>query len=312
MRNILCNDAFTTLDGAIDDSQTTFDVVDGSIFAPDPDYYPSTGLLILRCDDELMLCTGIVSNTLTVVRGHEGTTPAAHSSGEDVVHVLTVDGLYRHGADNVGMFGIPTMPPLNRIYADTPPALLTASDFSWTNQGGASATDQHGTILLTAPPASGNELRWLGRTAPSAPYSYVAAFRQSGFRNQGGNSVPNFSFGFRDSSGKLQTITVLIDGTTGSRMQISTWSGPSSAPTATVERSNYGLIGPDLWLKIEDDNTDLIYSIGDGLAWVPIYSAGRTSHFASGPDEVGFGANNASSAAAWDYMVRLVSWSRES
>lgn len=59
----------TTMSASINASVTTFDVVDGTTLQP--------GALI-RLEDEYMVVTAIATNTLTVKRGANGTTAAAH------------------------------------------------------------------------------------------------------------------------------------------------------------------------------------------------------------------------------------------
>lgn len=68
----------TTLTEALDDSETGVDVTDGSLF--------KEGDVIL-IDSELMYVSGVVSNTLTVVRGSGGTTAAAHDNAKAVERV---------------------------------------------------------------------------------------------------------------------------------------------------------------------------------------------------------------------------------
>lgn len=85
MAENFANNYSTALDGAIDASQTTFDVlsVGGA---------PAVNFRI-KVENELMLVTGIATNTFTVTRGIEGTTGATHADGTLVTHVLTAGGL---------------------------------------------------------------------------------------------------------------------------------------------------------------------------------------------------------------------------
>ena len=76
-REEFVNNAQTTLNGAISDSDTSIVVTDGSVF-------PTHGDFRLLIESELVLCTARSTNTLTVVRAQEGTrtwgTPAAFGS----------------------------------------------------------------------------------------------------------------------------------------------------------------------------------------------------------------------------------------
>lgn len=47
----------------------------------------------IKIDSELILVTNIATLTFTITRGIEGTTPASHSDGATVTHVLTAGGL---------------------------------------------------------------------------------------------------------------------------------------------------------------------------------------------------------------------------
>ncbi len=79
------NFANTTLNGAINNSTTTVVVTDGSVF-------PS-GSFRVTCETEVMYCTSRSSNTLTVVRGYEGSTAASHADTLPIALVLTKGGL---------------------------------------------------------------------------------------------------------------------------------------------------------------------------------------------------------------------------
>ena len=53
------------------------------------------------------------------------------------------------------------------------------------------------------------------------------------------------------------------------------------------------LLGSVVWFKMEDDNTDLIFSVSnDGKNFIEIDSQTRTDFLAGGPDEVGFAINS--------------------
>ena len=77
--------AVTTLAEAVDASETEIDVADGSVFGtiPDGDFVRA------RIDNEIVLITARTSNTLTVTRGQESTTGAAHSQGQKIRAILS-------------------------------------------------------------------------------------------------------------------------------------------------------------------------------------------------------------------------------
>lgn len=304
LREQFANNAQDTLDGGIDDTQTTIDLNDASEF-------PATGNFRLRIDandpGEICLCTSRSGNTLTVVRGYEGSTPASHSDSTQVALVVTTGNIERWAKDNVPLWG--DVPPVSKI-ADDNGAIITASGFSWTGQGTATVTDQNGTIVMRCPGVSGDNFRIQRRAAPATPFSYIAAFQAVGYRSGGGGSVPNFGIGFRDSSnGKFVATLVLCDGTSGHRLQVSNLTNETTFNSNVAGRDNYVVVGHVLWLKIEDDGTNLKFYMGDGLEWIQVASVGRTV-FTSALDQVFWFGNNVGAGA--DFLVRLVHWSRAS
>jgi hypothetical protein len=72
----------TTVNEALDSSETTVTVTDGSVF-------PSSGNFAVVVDDEIMHVTARSSNDLTVVRGAESTTAAEHANGANIAQVIT-------------------------------------------------------------------------------------------------------------------------------------------------------------------------------------------------------------------------------
>lgn len=90
------NNFTTALDGSINNSQTSFDVVDASVLASAL-AVATVDYIAITVDDgssiEIMHCTGVASDTLTVVRGREGTSGTAFSNGVAVECRVTVQGL---------------------------------------------------------------------------------------------------------------------------------------------------------------------------------------------------------------------------
>ena len=78
----------TTLNGALDISQTDVDVTDGSVF-------PTTYPFHVTCEDEIMEVTDNTTNTLTVAtRGTiESTAAATHTSGTTIRLLITAEAM---------------------------------------------------------------------------------------------------------------------------------------------------------------------------------------------------------------------------
>lgn len=136
--------------------------------------------------------------------------------------------------------------------AGTKPAL---ADFSWTNQGTASAADGTGGLILTSPGVASANLRILEKNAPAAPYSVY--MRWDG--DLGGSASIGFGLTLRNStSGRVFYFYCYHDGTSVYRVA-QTWSSATafnatvSAAVKTWERQR--------WLRIDVTSTQV------GIAW---------------------------------------------
>lgn len=302
-REQLSNEAVTTLNGAINNSVTTITVTTGSVF-------PSGGNFRIRINDEIMIATARSTNDLTVIRGQEGTSAASHANTDTVTHVLTAGGLTRWAQDNDPLWGYASSPPLGKIVNDAGTAPLVVSDFTWVNQGGATATDQDGTILLHAPTAASENVRALTLSAPSAPYVYIAALQGIGIRE----GIPNFGIGFRQSSsGKFVVVHVLCDGTSSKRLAVYRMTSATAFSSTPLAVKSLMHVGKYVWLKIEDDNTNIKFYLSfDGIEWIQLYSESRTAFLlTTGPNQISFELNNQGSTN-YEAAARLCHWSRVS
>jgi hypothetical protein len=142
------------LNGGIDNVVVSLDLDDASEF-------PATGNFRILIDSELLICTARTSNTLTVVRGQEGTVAASHSDNAIVTLVATAGSILAvgsaiHRSDVVasrpaaGLEGRLFFPTAGRTIDRDNGTLWTPygptytlkepidGDFAWINQGGAS------------------------------------------------------------------------------------------------------------------------------------------------------------------------------
>ncbi len=304
LREQTANAADSLLDGAINNSVTSLDVDDASAF-------PAAGNFRILIDSEIILVTAVSSNTFTLVRGQEGTAGASHLDNAPVTHILTAGSLNQLGADNVPFWG-GSFPPLNRL-AKNNGDLLVASDFTWVNQGTATVTDQAGTIIMRAPATSGgDQLRIQAIATPSAPYTYTAAVQTVSFRSGAGGSTPIFGMGLRDSSnGKMVVFMILNDTDTGWRLQITYLDNETTFSSSPVSRDNYTVIGHALWLRVTNDNTNLLFSIScDGLEWIQVASVGKTAHTAALNQAIWFCDSLGTTSSGPDMLLRLLHWSQ--
>jgi hypothetical protein len=303
-KELFANNASSTLDGSIDDSQTSIDVIDGSVF-------PATGNFRLIVESELMLCTGVSGDTLTVERGAEGSTPDSHASGETIAQIITVGGLAATLKDNDALAGS-DRPALGKIVADDGLTILTSSDFTDLNMSNGTKTDQGGTILLRQGSiASGEELVGMYVSAPSAPHVRIAAFQMNAVMNSGNGSASFIGCLFiRDSgNGKFVGLGIHKNGNGNPEVLVGRWNSATSYSADIFGSTSYFQHSETIWLKIEDDNTDFKFSVSsDGFNWIELATQGRTA-FLTTPGQVGWGSRKAN-ANPRQSLLRLCHWSK--
>jgi len=288
------NNGITTLSAGITAVVTTVTVADGSVF-------PATGDYRVIVGTEIMLVTARSTNDLTVVRGVEGTTAAAQSSGDAIRMILTAGALNQWRDDITG--GASDSYPHKFIAeGDT----LTSSDFTWVNQSTASAIDNPaGPIMMKAPIAAPFSFRILKIAAPAAPWT-LSAFIKLGPGLKLGSTGSVIGICAREaSSGKLLIPNIRSEQvvSTFKFTDETTYAG-SNLGTNQVSHSN------EAWFRMEDDNTDIIISTSsDGINWMELGREARgtfptaTGYF----DEVGICCDSSSAASA-DGQFHFISW----
>lgn len=303
------NTAQTTLDevGGINNSVTSFDVDDGSVF-------PAVGNFRILIESEIMLVTARSSDTLTVVRGQEGTAAASHADDLNVTHILTAAALERMGKDNSPVWGEATFPPLNKLVAADGVTPLTSADFTWTNQGSSTVNDLAGTMMLRVPATAAISLSCLTVPAPSAPWTMVVALQMFAMVDNAGACNPIIGALLRESgTGKIITFGMNRNSTTSQRFGIDRWTNATTYAGATPWVITNPIFHSDvLWFKINDNNTNLIYSISpDGINWIEVLSESRTVFMAGAPNQIGFQANNGGNSSAKDALIKLLHFHTE-
>jgi hypothetical protein len=306
------NRSSTTLNGAINNSVTSITVADGSVF-------PSVGNFRLICESEIMICTARSGNSLTVVRGQDGSSAASHSDGTTISMIYSQQGMSRLLQDSDGLFGYSGRPPMLGIYDDDGSTILDSADFTWVNQGGATVTDRGGTMLMKVPIDAGFNVRALERTTPSTPYTYITAFRVICLGDS--DCAPSIVAGFREtSSGKLMIFRFLSQPffSPGDRVAATRASSPTAHFTS-LSVANVNCVGDYLWVKVENNGTNIKFYISpDGVEWLLYFSESKTAYFSAGPDRVLWGGvNNAntgaggpSQAKATEMQIELAHWSK--
>jgi hypothetical protein len=171
--------------------------------------------------------------------------------------------------------------------------------WTWVNQGTRTAPVARSFVTLTAVSAgTGDVWSHVVQAAPATPWTVVA---QLGLNM---SIKSNFLYGgliVRDSAtGKF---TAFKFDNTG--VEVDNWTNPTTF-SANIKSVAYGTYpnlggpGPLLFLKVQDDGTNLIFSWSfDGALYQVFQSVGRTS-FLANPNQVGLGiGTNIASGTAW-------------
>lgn len=155
------NEWSSTLDGAINDSVTSLDVADGSGL-------PSEGDFFLDLNGEIILVTHRSSNTLTVIRGQEGTTAVSHTTGVGLSGVICAGEFENRANERMGLKAL----PYGRCtkWDGTTLTTYTASDFTLFNTSSGSGVydGNDGTIIFESRTHSGNDVSGAGITVTDA------------------------------------------------------------------------------------------------------------------------------------------------
>lgn len=301
------NLAETALNGSINNSTTTVVVDDGSVF-------PSVGNFRVMVDSEIMRCTARSSNTLTVVRGQDGTSGASHSDDALIRMIYSKQGIDRLFQDTDALWGYASRPPVHGVYNDAGTGKLVATDFTWVNQGGASRNDNNDSITLRVPTGSGANLRMLS-LSQGGNFVYVAGFR--GIGGTDGSALQHFGLGMRESgTSKVMTLSWGGSNTNRQRYNLSKWTNSTTLSTHVID-SVAAITARLLWFKVEYDGTNVkFYGSPDGFNWSLLLSETKTTFFTTAPNEVVWFGNNfdnagTGGAAATELIVSLDHWHKE-
>lgn len=301
------NNAIDTLDSSITNVATSLNVNDAILF-------PTKGNFYILIGNEAMLVTAVSGSTFTAIRGVQGTSAVAHESGSLVKGITNEGVLSEYHQENWVHGTIDT--PKFTITDPTTGLLSVVTDFTWVNQGSATALDRDGKIVLTVPADAGEQFRGLFITPPSPPYSIIQAWSHLGVN--GGidttSPFPQTELVFRESStSKMMSIVFMPRGNAlerPDRLQVRRMTNNTTFLTSAFWQTwQFG--DGSIWCKIEDDNVDLKFHVGpNGKDWIEVFSESRTAHMAGGPNQVGFGANP-SASSTYDIMMELLHFGKE-
>lgn len=177
---------------------------------------------------------------------------------------------------------------LQPIGAGTPPVF---ADYSWVNQGSATSNvHKNGTMTLQAPAASSGGVHALVKSLPGTPWTAVArmsfscyngAWQEAGLILRESGTGKLYKFGIQMPTWN-QFLYYYADATTYS--------------TSLLVNGHWGENVP-FWWKIADNGTNLTFGISqDGEVFDQTFSHARGTHFTTGPNQIGIGAQDRTNA----------------
>lgn len=277
------NSTATTLNGAINNSVTSLTVTDGSTM-------PLAYFRIV-VESEIMFCTARSSNTLTVIRGQEGTTAASHADTVPVAHIITAGLLDAYRRDLLGAAGI----------IDTSVSLsVDDDDFddesfsgSWTIlQGTPNVTiterNHRASILIPNGSAAAQQYGFMKAKTPSSGDYVQAAFQTGGGSGQfpipgvmladgatyGSGNQMSFGYSLNENSFFLRHFT-----------GYNTYGGHDVSGS-----SQNAYFWPTMHLRIRWISSDhyTCECSPDGVSWAVVFSNQSNSGMSSTPSYMGF------------------------
>jgi len=293
--------SFSTLNGAINSSQTTITVLSAAGF-------PATGTFRIIVDSEIIRVDSISGNVFTVTRGADLSTPASHSSGAGVNYVFTGGSIAQYAVDTLdrdtwangvsaadGRLLLPTDSPIIRM--DTNGSLVGMGDlykqvlpilanFTWANQGTATADDSKGAVLLWD--TTTQQWRHLRKAMPTPPFTIKVRLIAHTYPT----NYNKVAIGFYESAtGKFETIENIY--ASGFCWEQNKWNSITSYNSTRNRHFPYrGQAQHIEWFSLRHDGTTLYYGLGiDAWNFWEYSSASKTDFFTSGPDQVFFGMN---------------------
>lgn len=302
------NHGVTGLNGSINDSVTSVAVSDGSVF-------PSEGDFRVIVDSEVMLVTARSSNTLTVVRGVDGTTAASHTDTAAIKTVATADqwdslliDLGPSPSDQNSGTAFTGL-ELPRLILDEDSTILTASDFTEIGfQTSTTLTDtSYGGLRLFDTNGGGSAVdnRLAVVPAPaSTPWQVTVRF----FIGYGAvyNSWDWAAVVARES-GTGEYYSWLMRPWNASNIEHHN----STTSVASVLNSDRTPAAIYEWYRIIDNGTNILFQHStNGRNFHEQYSTARTAHLAAGIDQVGFGIN-AETSGGNDWAMYVTSFVME-
>lgn len=313
--------ATTTLNmpGGLDATTTTLTLTSTTPF---PSSYPFR----IGIDDELMKVTANAgTNQWTVVRGDGGTTATSHLNSASVIAVLTKEALdailsiQSSGTEvatrrvlnfsGVTVDDDPTNSRVNLtvnwagygpIFPITAPPL--AATWTTVNFGtGDALTDTTTGLNLSVTRHASDWFRLATIASGSPPYTITAAMLSL----YPLTSAARINLCLRNSTSSKIIVFGPIYTTSDHQLFVTQMNSPTSFNSHALQ-SNFGILAPMLFLRINDDGTTRSYQVSaDNVTYSTVYSEATGTWIT--PDQVGWGVDAPSGGP---FVSTLIHWTK--
>ncbi len=300
------NRANTTLNGAINNSQTSITVVSGA--AP----FPQSAQFRIRIEDEISIVTaGAGTTSWTVTRGAEGTTAASHADTTPVIQSFTAGALdnVRANMRQIGVYAsLPSsangqladkyeasdspydfvhngsiwVPYYRRVPVTIPGTTGENLTYTWINQQSSAVVANTHRLTLSKPStASGSSI--YGTPLSAAAYTITMGALYHG---RAGNFTSAGIAIYKTSDGKLINHSLAHNNTNQANYGANRYTNVTTY-LSTITGSSLIVNSPELWLRIQETGSNRLYFFSkDGIQWIQNASTSLSDHFAT-PDKCG-------------------------
>jgi hypothetical protein len=269
------------------------------------------------------------SDTLTVVYDNSYGADANLTTGTRLMWSLTAEALTQLKTDIAGTYGtfanLPaaTAGVVRYDFTDSPYSHAISDgtgwhyfypgfgeverpilgDFTWVNQGSATADATDGAVTIEAPAVSGDSLRALVQSVPATPWTLTMGFMslttEALYQHLGGC--------YRESgTGKILAVDFRLAYQLGiiRYTDATTFGGSNEVSDISIRAAQ----NAPLFLRLSDDGTNRVTSRStDGRHWTVIGTISRTNFLTA--DQVGFYVNAAN--ATYPAKIHLFHWKME-
>lgn len=296
LREKYTNGVATTLAEVLDASETGIDVTDASS-------WPTAGFRV-KVESEIMYVTSVSGNTLTVVRGYEGTTAATHVTGLAINHIVTKEALDRI---RLGILADCGIAPYEESLSAADDEFDDDNFSGWTAVASTpalvSSVEKNHRFSVVLPTGSANAqyYAWMKAKTPSANDWIQAGFY---FNDNGGQyPIPGLIManGATWNAGKQlvlgyspHEVTFILRDMTGYNAHVSNTLYGTINPWVGMMHMRFQFVSNDHWSA---------YVSADGMSWAKLFNNVSLGSIGAAPTYMGFGFTSWGATREYNFGV---------